>query len=356
MTPAVAEPVVVAAPRPDAPPARAAARSLDKLRPKHLVKSVLASPLPYALFKARAHRGRPVTVLCYHTLRPDDDPIDAWTAVRESDFVRQMEFLRAHYDIVSLDAALDARAGQGRPQAVVTFDDGEVGLSDSLLPIVSRLGIPVTLYIATGQIASGVPYWFDAIINALQADGDFAIDLSAHGLKTWSVGAARGATRWGAISNILETLKGVAPGVRPALAAAVVAQAPPIAGRPFKALRPLSVAELTEVSRHPQVTIAAHSHCHNLLDQIPAAEVRDSVLRSRRLLEGWTGQAVRHFAYPNGNHTAEVASIVSELGFASAMALEDRLWHRGMDRFALPRISVGRYDDFDRFKLRLAEI
>lgn len=327
------------------------------LDPRRLAKSFLASRLPYGILRARALREDPVTILCYHTLRPDDEPIDAWTAVRVSDFVRQIEFLRAHYDIVSLDAAFEGKEASGeRPRAVITFDDGEVGLYDSLLPLVADLDLPVTLYIATGQIEAGRPYWFDEVMNALQADGPFTVDLTAAGLGAWSVGPQRGAVRWAAISDILETLKGVPPAERPALAAAVVAQAPALSGTRFQPLAPLSVAQLQELARSEQVTIAAHSHCHNLLDQMPATHVRESLARSRTLLEGWTGRPVRHFAYPNGNHNRMVEAIVSDLGFASAVALDGCFWHRGMDRFVLPRICIGRYDDLDRFKLRLAGI
>src|SRR5690349_19765389 len=120
---------------------------------KRLVKSALASPPSYALVRARALLGNPITVLCYLTIRPDNEVLDAWTAVRRSDFIRQVEFLRTRYDIISLDDAFDRGAeASSRPRAVLTFDDGEVGLYDSLLPLVSEMRLPVTLYIATGQI------------------------------------------------------------------------------------------------------------------------------------------------------------------------------------------------------------
>jgi peptidoglycan/xylan/chitin deacetylase (PgdA/CDA1 family) len=324
---------------------------------KRLGKYVLAFPLAYLILRKRALRNNPTTILCYHTLRPDNEPIDAWTAVRRSDFLRQMEFLRAHYDIVSLDHALDATGSASeRPRAVVTFDDGEAGLHDILLPLLNEMRLPVTLYIATGQIETGRAYWFDDVMNALQADGPFTVDLTASGLKAWSFGHERGAARWATISEILEALKSVSPAERPQLAAPVVAQAPTATSRPFKPLQPLTIAQLQDLAACEWVTIAAHSHCHNLLDQIPEVDVKESVSRSRDLLETWTGRSVRHLAYPNGNHNKTVEDAVSGLGFISATALTDRLWRRGMDAFSLPRISVGRYDDFDRFKLRLAEI
>lgn len=146
------------------------------------------------------------------------------------------------------------------------------------------------------------------------------------------------------------------PEQRSALADAVVTQAPALSGKAFKPLAPLLVSQLVELARSEWITIAAHSHCHNLLDQIPAEDVRSSIARSRNLLESWTGRPVEHLAYPNGNHNQIVEAIVADLGFTSAVALNGRLWRRNMNRFLLPRVCIGRYDDFERFKLRLAEI
>jgi len=329
----------------------------SRLDPRQIAKSVLTSPLPYRVLTSRALKNNPVTLLCYHTLRPDHEVLDAWTALRVSDFVRQIAFVREHYDIISLDAAFDGASSQGdRPRAVLTFDDGDVGLFDCLLPLVREFKLPVAFYIATGQIESGRAYWFDEVMNALQGEGPFTIDLSGSGLKTWRV-SGRGAARWATISDILQTLKDVPPEARPDLAAAVIAQAPAVASQgTFTPLGPVTVEQLRELAQDPLVTIAAHSHCHNLLDQIAPAEARESIARSRQLLEEWTGQQVRHFAYPNGNHNPTLETIVSDLGFTSAVALDGQLWHRSANTFALPRVSVGRYDDFARFKLRLAEI
>jgi peptidoglycan/xylan/chitin deacetylase (PgdA/CDA1 family) len=110
---------------------------------------------------------------------------------------------------------------------------------------------------------------------------------------------------------------------------------------------------LKELAETPGVTIGAHSHGHELLDQIPLQQARSSMARSRELLQDWTGQEVRHFAFPNGNHTQALRDIAGELGFVSATILEERTAPRGVDPFALPRISVGRYDSRNRVRLRL---
>lgn len=190
-------------------------------------------------------------------------------------------------------------------------------------------------------------------MNALQGAGETVINLP--GIGRWSIGPARGKARWAQIGPVLEALKAAPTADRDRLAAEIVAQAG-TAPTSFTPLQPLSLPQLGELAAHPLVTIGAHSHGHELLDQLPIAEAKASITRSRDLLEGWTGRPVRHFAYPNGNYTPALMDLLDELGFASATILEDRLVHEGAPAQALPRIGVGRYDSLARLKLRLVGV
>ncbi len=216
---------------------------------KCLAQRALTAPPVYAALRARALRQDPVTILCYHTLRPDDDPIDSWLALATGEFRRQIGLLRRDYDIVSLDAALKPSRGT-RPRAVLTFDDGEVGLHRHLLPLVEAEALPVTVYVATRQIETGRPYWFDRVMNALQGEGETDMDLREHGLGTWQVGPARGKVRWQQIGAVLEALKQVPPGDREVLADAIAAQAgPPAPG--ITPLAPMSRGAVAGSGRQP---------------------------------------------------------------------------------------------------------
>ncbi|MGB7243679.1 MAG: polysaccharide deacetylase family protein [Sulfitobacter sp.] len=321
---------------------------------KRTVLAGLGWPLPYKALQHRALRGSPLTILCYHTLGPDRGGPDAWTALRVSEFRQQIAFLRKDYDIVSLDQALTPAENNPRPRVVLTFDDGDIGLFTHLLPIVEAEALPVTIYVATRQIETGQPYWFDRIMNALQAPIAMQIDLHAAGLPVWRLPETGGALRWQVISDVLERLKAVDPDLREDLTAQVVAQAPVTQIGPR--LGPMSLEQLKTLAACPHVTIGAHSHCHNLLDQIPLAQAQSSAAHSRDLLQKWTGRKVAHFAYPNGNHTAPLRAAMAEIGFTSATVLDMALAQKGSDSFALSRLAVSRYDPLARFRLRLIGI
>lgn len=313
----------------------------------------VASTAPLSVLRRmRAVPEGTVTVLCYHTLGADQGGPDAWTALRLRDFRAQLDLLERHYRIVDMDSAVSRmaqadRAG-GKPLAVITFDDGDIGLFTHLIPFLRERPVPVTIYIATAQIESGEPYWFDRVMNALQAPQ--AVTLVLDDLGVWRFEAQGGVARWHVLGALLEALKTLAPDQRQTCVAQILAQ---VADHDT-VLGPMTVPQLQALAAMPDVVIGAHSHCHNLLDQIPPEQARDSIQTSRRLLQEWTGQPIKHFAYPNGNHSPALRAITQEIGFTSAVALDNGLAQPGSDIFALPRIGVGRYDPLWRVKLRLA--
>jgi peptidoglycan/xylan/chitin deacetylase (PgdA/CDA1 family) len=330
--------------------------TLSALSPKHLGRRVLTSGGIYPLVRRRALRGDPVTVLMYHTLGGDDEDFDAWTVVRQSDFRAQMRWLQRHYDIVSLDEAWEHACGHGaaeRPKAVITFDDGHSGLHRYLLPLLDELRLPVTLYVATGHIVTGRPYWFDRIMNALQVRHRILLDLSRFGLPVFGVEPGVGEGRWQTLGPVLEALKTLDPAVREAAVDAAEEQLRPARRDDFDALAPLSLAQLQEIARCPWVTIGAHTECHSLLDQLSPDAAQASMELSARRLRDWTGAKVRHFAYPNGNHNAELMARARDAGFDTALTTRKGLWRRGDSAFSVARVPVGRYDDLARFKLNL---
>lgn len=320
---------------------------------KSLIRHALVSDAVRPFVAGRSATAH-ATVLMYHELGPDDQDVEAWTVVRRRDFLEQVKHLRRSYEIVSLEEALAKRgesAANGRPMAVLTFDDGDVNNHDILLPIVEREDIPVLVYIATGHVQEGRCYWFDRVINAVQGHAPIHVDLGRAGLGNFHINRVAGAANWAEIHRMLEALKIVDPTRREALADEIAEQTKASATPP--AVRPLSIEQVRALGRSPRVTIGAHSHCHNLLTQISLEEARASILKSASLLREWSGQPVRHFAYPNGTHDSSVVAMVEGLGFASATSTRAGLWQRGEHPLRIPRLGVGRYDSLDTFKFNL---
>ncbi len=190
-------------------------------------------------WQRRVGASNATTVLTYHTLGDDEEPMDAWTVVKRDAFLRQVDWLRKHYDVVDLDAVVLAPSAD-RPRVVLTFDDGHTGWLEQLLPIVKAQALPVTLYVATGHIESGEPYWFDRLMNLAQTANQSTLDLREHGLETWTVGAQVGVANWLVISGLLERLKALEETERHACMQTIEAQWGPLPKRSIRPLAPLT--------------------------------------------------------------------------------------------------------------------
>src|ERR1700742_4781618 len=112
-----------------------------------------------AIQRAAKHR-EPVRVLFYHRIA-DDSP-NAWTMTCTS-FARQIEWLRARFDIVSLaEAQKRIRSGRNnRPTAAITFDDGYADNGRFAIPLLLKLGIPFTYFVSTDHVLRGKPFPHD---------------------------------------------------------------------------------------------------------------------------------------------------------------------------------------------------
>jgi len=322
---------------------------------KRICRDILASEPIARRLRRRLLPGNTV-VLMYHELAEDDVDIESWAVVRKSEFVRQIDYLRTHFDVVSLEQALARRTSadaRPRPHAVLTFDDGDHGNADVLLPVVNELELPVTVFIATRQIVEQKSYWFDQVVNALQTAEPVSVDLTSQRLGRYHINRVRGAVNWEEMQRLLTDLKRLPPGLRERAVEQVLERLEGKATRPRCQIAPLNEAGLRALAASPFVSIGAHSHCHNILTQLDPVAVEDSVATSKQLLESWTGKEVWSFAYPNGDYDERIVGIVRRAGFRCALATGDRLWTRDDPQYAIPRMGVGRYDSLANFKLGL---
>jgi len=328
---------------------------LKKLLKRSLHKVISFEPILGNMRGARLNQK--IVVLMYHEIAEDSDDIEAWTVVRKSEFLRQMEYLSAHFDILSTEDALkrmrSGQSGSKKPAAVITFDDGYSGNNRVLLPIVKSMNLPVTVFVASWAVEEGHLFWYDRIINALQESAPVDLDLKRLALGDYRINRCSGAENWREIERLLRDLKKLSPHKRATSVESILGEL----GAPnvdTYSLRSLSHEELVEMSGCPLMTIGAHSHCHNILTQLSGEEVIESVKTSKDLLEEWTGHKMRFFSYPNGNFDDAVVDIIRNLGFEGAFTTVSRPWSREDSVFAIPRIGVGRYDSFELFKIKVS--
>lgn len=92
-------------------------------------------------------------------------------------FARQMEFIRRHFEVVSVDdvVRLPASHWRKRQAVLITFDDGYIDNYEVAFPILKKLGIPALFSVTSGFIDHRPIAWWDEIawmMRKLHADAD----------------------------------------------------------------------------------------------------------------------------------------------------------------------------------------
>jgi peptidoglycan/xylan/chitin deacetylase (PgdA/CDA1 family) len=290
----------------------------------------------------------------YHEVLDDEQNVDAWTVIRASEFRKQMEYLKSHHDVISLDAACELMRNGGRIKAkyaVVTFDDGYSGNRRVVLPIMAELNLPFTVFCATGSIEQGEPYWWDRVIHSALACRK-TVMLTDMLLGTYDFDTRlRGEFRWNEIHRLLTDLKSVERQRREQIVNAITRQTGE--SQQSGPLRPMTPKQVRELADAGLATIGAHSHTHDILTQLTPEEAEDNILRSKKKLEAWTGKRVDYFSYPNGDYSPALMCAAERAGFLAAMSTEERAWRHTDDVYAIPRIGIGRFDSLKKFKLKI---
>lgn len=157
-----------------------------------------------ALASEREWQG--VRIFGYHRVSDDDDVF----AVGVADFRRHMQALAGSgVQVLRLDEALERlhRPVAGR-FACVTFDDGYHDNLANAIPILAELGLPATIFVATGLLGDGRPFpWHRSAPRALSWDDVEQIvaqplfDVQAHSRTHPRLTALPDALAWDEISG-----------------------------------------------------------------------------------------------------------------------------------------------------------
>ena len=114
-------------------------------------------------------RNPALTILAYHRVMPTD-ALDSYPFDQElisatpGQFDSQMRYLREHLRPIALNDVI-AHVEQGIPlppdSVAVTFDDGFADTYRYAFPVLQRYQIPATVFVSTGYVESGEPFWFE---------------------------------------------------------------------------------------------------------------------------------------------------------------------------------------------------
>jgi peptidoglycan/xylan/chitin deacetylase (PgdA/CDA1 family) len=272
--------------------------------------------VPLSRAAAYARRGRAFPILTYHRVNDDRDPF--FSALPTAVFESQMEHVARSYRVLPLGDLVDRlqRGGLPRNALAITFDDGYRDNLTHAAPILARLGLPATIFLATGFIGTAEVPWFDRLAQGLKKTSEVSLRMP------WGdeVDLAGDPARLRAMTQTLEHLKRIPDEERHRVLEALLAALGVTDQRTFKNLM-LSWDDVHAL-QGLGFTIGAHTVNHPILSRVTPQRAWTEILGSRTMIESACGTAPRAFAYPNGgaaDYTDTVRRLVREAGFTCAV-------------------------------------
>jgi peptidoglycan/xylan/chitin deacetylase (PgdA/CDA1 family) len=300
----------------------------------------------------RAAGGARVLILSYHL--PSDDFEESAQRVLPSLVVstttlrRQLQQLAREREIVSLDEAcrllqappaLASRRRSAPDVAVVTFDDGYVGVHEEALPVLRDLRIPAAVYVPTGFVGTNRRLLHDRLFATLSELKRRRLLPQAAGLAP-ELQARLDACAGEGAGDTLDILISWLPHDRLGAIAAALEQRLGMQEQDLPAeTRVMDWDELRALEAGG-VDVGGHTVNHVALVNVAPDQARAEIQGCHRDLAERLGERARHFAYPNGYYSSAIRRAVEEAGFASAVTTEDvENRHRG-ELFTLKRKTI----------------
>jgi peptidoglycan/xylan/chitin deacetylase (PgdA/CDA1 family) len=288
--------------------------SMVRLVSAGLYHTGLLTPLTRSVGYVRS--GPAFPILTYHRVNDDADPF--FSALPTAVFERQMRHVARSYRVLPVEELADRlqRGGLPRNALAITFDDGYRDNLTHAAPILSRLGLPATIFLATGFIGTAEVPWFDRLAQGLKKTAAESVRAP------WgeSLDLAGVPARLRAMSQALEHLKRVPDEERHRQLEALLGMLGVTDQRSFKNLM-LSWDDVHAL-RGLGFTIGAHTVNHPILSRVTPQRAWTEILGARTMIESACGVAPRAFAYPNGgadDYTDTVKRLVREAGFTCAV-------------------------------------
>jgi len=297
----------------------------------------------YLLKKKRYAHKAGITVLNYHRISP-------------SSFKKHLEYIRAHYNVVSPEVFLDWLCGKkfiDTQSVLFTFDDGYVGFYEKIYPILRGTETPAFMFVATGLIGKTSYFWADKLEVAVQKTNVCAVTIGDK--KFYLYPRVYRADFYESIvrhmrrmdeGRICETMEDLFRQLKVK-----------ITENDMKGHRLLDWSQVLEMEQSGIVVFGSHTVNHPNLRNLTNEEVEYELVESKDTLESHIGKKVGAFAFPYGGPDSFNEHIVNEVGRAGYVCafttIQGKLAVDREDKFRLPRVLLFDYQDQGAVALKL---
>lgn len=322
-------------------------------RKVYLAKVMAMTGLHRLLAVLRALKPGELPILAYHRVCDIGDesafPFDpGLVSATSASFAWQMRYLRDRYHPITfrfLLEALDGRAALPRRPVIVTFDDGYEDNYSNAFPVLRSLAMPATVFVSTGYIGSGRPFWFDMVTHILYHAPVAALTVRELDMTLSLDGGVDSRRR--AARHLVDALKRVGNAQRLDILALLEREhAGAVKPGEFRLARPLDWDQVREMSA-AGIEFGSHTVSHPILSRLEDGELERELADSKRRLEQELGKPVPVLAYPvggTGEFNDGVVRAAAAAGYRLGVSYVPGANRLGsLDRFRLRRQHVERY-------------
>jgi len=268
----------------------------------------------------------PLYVLGYHRVleEPGDDPFDI--TLRRSTFQEHLDLLaRVGEFIRPVDLDRSESWSDDRPRFLLTFDDGYRDTYNVVLPILREQQIPAVLFLATGFLEKGNPFWWEVLAR------------SRPFLEAGSAEQAAMQERW----------RKMPPATRNEEVGAILGED---SSGPVLTGLALDWDLVREIQDSRWITLGAHTRYHSSLAALSLVEASADVEGAVMDLQEETGHRPDLFAWPHGgpdDYCEEAAQVVLNHRFRYGFTTDWKLQAAGavpqagtVQAMMIPRLLV----------------
>jgi peptidoglycan/xylan/chitin deacetylase (PgdA/CDA1 family) len=275
-------------------------------------------------------------ILTYH--RFSEDGRDGSTS--RQTLTEQLEYLSAHYRLVSLARLVDHLQGSGplpAGLAAITIDDGYRDAYEVALPVLRRYDAPATLFAVTQFVDGQLWPWWDKVQYALLHTRAVRFEGTINGQPFYFELIDR-PSRMRAALRLKTYLKSMTEERKQENLATIAelldVELPERAPETYAGLTWQQAREMESKG----VEIASHTLTHPILTQVGDDQLDCELRESKARLEAELRHPVDLFCYPNGDANARIRLAAMRAGYRAAVTIEDGFNDKSSDLLALRRV------------------
>ena len=276
-------------------------------------------------------------ILLYHLVFPDSTPKDTWNAglvLRLSDFKHQLNWLKKHFEILSLENYMAMFLQYGKlpkNKYAITFDDGYQQVIDLVSPFLTEEEIPATFFVTSSHLKDKSLLWF-VYFNALCSEKCYEnIEIGGNNYPLTNYKSSMVA--WRKLIKLARESGDAITFYKN------YSKKYPLPDHVIKKYQGISENQIVNIGQSKLLSLGAHTIHHPYLDQISKEAQAAEMIGNKQTLENISGKVIRYFAYTGGICNTEILHSVEEAGFEAAFAITPRNQGNNLV-FEMPRTDL----------------